>query len=426
MFGTMLRSIKKDADRALYYWVVLALSAMIMYMFFHLACSQEIGVTFIRSESGLPINLMFFSVAMCMVVILLANDFYMKKKSKDLAILLICGCTYVELVQFLLLQTITLLVAAIPVGIIAGKLCMPLLGNMLSLLEGVPITIHPTSEAIVGTAGALLFEIVWIVLFNLSYCYQSTINSLLHGESSPSQKMKVGGSKNKLGELLYVVFPVIYFASAVGIYFNGNDYSLTLVLTIVGILSLMATLSNVVYPLLKPLIAKLWLNDAVKMAYIGLFRDDVRLVSMYLALFTGTCIVLAATMVSVSGNIHYFALLTVSYVLLMPLMAMALMFKFSTEIIYRVKSFYTMSRWGMLEHQLKGIVLKEVLLLYVFTTVIVLFYILCNLFGMMRFETVSPLVFNVVILGFIIPLVVTGVISYFTYQHTVNPKAKNA
>ncbi|MCF0116407.1 MAG: hypothetical protein HUJ56_13745, partial [Erysipelotrichaceae bacterium] len=372
MIDTMFRSIRKDFDRALYYWVVLALSSMIIYMFFHLACSEEIGVTFINADNGLPIYLMMFSVAMCMIVILLANDFYMKKKAKDLAILLICGCTYIELVEFLVLQTITLLAVAIPAGMLAGKLCMPLLASVLSMIEGAAVTIHPTGEAVIGTTGAMIFLIIWIILFNLSYCYQSTINSLLHAESSPSQKMKVGGKKNVLSGLVNVIFPILYVGCAILIYFNSQDLVPTVLLTIVGMLAMMMTLGSVVYPMMKYMISSIFLSDAVKMAYWGLFREDIKLITNYLALFTGTCICLTAAMVSVSNDIHYVALLTISYVMLMPLLALALMFKFSTEIIYRIKSFYTMHRWGMLKEQLRGIVRKEVFMLYAFSIITVL------------------------------------------------------
>ena len=93
MIKDAVRSLKKDWDRAVFYWIVFVLSSMFMFTFFHLALSDAIGVTFIYSNNDLPTYLTVFDVLICIIVIFLANDFYVKKKSGELAVILICGGT---------------------------------------------------------------------------------------------------------------------------------------------------------------------------------------------------------------------------------------------------------------------------------------------------------------------------------------------
>ena len=70
MIKDALRSLKKDLDRAVFYWLVFVLSSMFMFTFFHLALSDAIGVTFIYSNNDLPTYLTVFDVLICIIVIL--------------------------------------------------------------------------------------------------------------------------------------------------------------------------------------------------------------------------------------------------------------------------------------------------------------------------------------------------------------------
>ena len=121
MIKDAVRSLKKDWDRAVFYWIVFVLSSMFMFTFFHLALSDAIGVTFIYSNNDLPTYLTVFDVLICIIVIFLANDFYVKKKSGELAVILICGGTYLQLVEFLLIQTGILIVGIIALFLQANK-----------------------------------------------------------------------------------------------------------------------------------------------------------------------------------------------------------------------------------------------------------------------------------------------------------------
>ena len=76
----------------------------------------------------------------CILVIFMANDFYVKKKSNELAVILMCGGTYLQLTQFLIFQTGILMALSIPVGVIAGKLCFPLLNVAFRYMTGYEIS----------------------------------------------------------------------------------------------------------------------------------------------------------------------------------------------------------------------------------------------------------------------------------------------
>ena len=51
-----------------------------------------------------------------------------------------CGGTYLQLTQFLIFQTGILMALSIPVGVIAGKLCFPLLNVAFRYMTGYEIS----------------------------------------------------------------------------------------------------------------------------------------------------------------------------------------------------------------------------------------------------------------------------------------------
>ena len=102
MFKEAVRSLRKDLDRAVCYWMVFMLSSMFMYLFFHVSLSEAVGVSYIYGKNDMPTLLTTFDVGVCILVIFMANDFYVKKKSNELAVILMCGGTYLQLTQFLI------------------------------------------------------------------------------------------------------------------------------------------------------------------------------------------------------------------------------------------------------------------------------------------------------------------------------------
>lgn len=422
MIDTMFRSLRKDFDRALYYWFVLMLATMLMYMFFMLACSVELGGTFFSNnvdDNNFAMYLAFFNVVLCMIVMLMANDFYMKKKSRELAILLVCGCTFVDLVKFLLLQTVVLLASAIPVGFILGKIAFPIVNVAMSMTTGVPVVIHSTSEAWGGIAFTLIFEIVWIVLFNLSFCYQSSINSFLHDDLKPSQALKIGFTTKPWFKALSVAFPIAYFFCAYKMFMMWDDGISMIRFALIGVVALAGTVINVLFPLFKKFNFKLFGNNPNKLAYMGFFREDIRIIRYYLALFIVTSISLSTAISTIKGDTGHLTMILLSFVMLMPLMSLALMFRFTTEMSRRVKIFYTLDKWGFLPSAQNEIVIKEIILLYVFIAVTSLFYIVTGLVTLHIHGVIESFVVQIILAAFMIPLVITGVISYIFYRKTV-------
>ncbi|MCD8028686.1 MAG: hypothetical protein LUF02_08540 [Erysipelotrichaceae bacterium] len=94
IYKEAIRSIKDDFSRSLFYWLTFVITSMFIFLFFNLSYNKMVGFTFINNKNDLMSYITIFVVAVCLIVIFFANDFYVKKKAKQLAIQLVCGATF--------------------------------------------------------------------------------------------------------------------------------------------------------------------------------------------------------------------------------------------------------------------------------------------------------------------------------------------
>ena len=94
------RGIHENFSRSLFYWITFVLTTMFIFIFFNVACSEAVGMTFINSRNDVITYLCVFVMTICMIVIFFANDFYVKKKSKQMAIRLVSGATFLQIAGY--------------------------------------------------------------------------------------------------------------------------------------------------------------------------------------------------------------------------------------------------------------------------------------------------------------------------------------
>lgn len=381
MIKTAVRSLRKDFDRAGFYWVVFVLSSMFMFLFFHLALSDAVGVTFIYGSNDLPTYLTVFDVTICIVVIFLANDFYVKKKSGELAVILVCGGTYGQLVQFLLFQTGILMMFSIPVGIGLGTLCFPLLSLLLKSMSGYEVHISFGLQSVVLTACVIFLEIFWCTMLNLGYAYRNTVHTLLHGE----EKIKIRAPRLLTASGLRWIWPILYVGCVPLLYTCRNAPERMVFLGAAGVWGMWGMTGKVILPWLERAVSEKWAGDGEKLVYMGLFREDLKMARLYIGLFIATANILCALMAGTVRDSGEFVLCLVSFAVLIPLLALSLMFRFATEVSGRKKQFITLGRIGYTEEQLGRIRNREILCLYGFITAVSLVYILNILIALCLF-----------------------------------------
>lgn len=408
MFKEAVQSLKKDLDRAVCYWVVFVLSSMFMYLFFHISLSETVGVTYIYGKNDLPTFLTTFDVIVCILVLFMANDFYVKKKSNELAVILMCGGTYLQLTQFLIFQTGILTALSIPAGVAAGRLCFPVLRFVFHYMTGQELLMASGSQPAILSYCIIGFEVFWCTFVNLGYSYRNSIYSLLHGE----QKIKMQLPKFFAAKILRYFYPAVYFGCAVLLYFCGREPEKMIALGAAGLLGLCGTIDKVVIPWLEKGSMDKWLEDGEKLVYMGLFREDLKMAKLYIILFIATSDILCCL---TAGMIHKgseFALCLLSFFSIIPLLGFSLMFRFASETAGRKNQFSVLKKMGYTGGQIKNIVQKELLWLYGIIMAASLIYIL-NIAAALCIHKLIPAAAGVSLaVIFVASLSICGLVNY--------------
>ncbi len=418
MIKDVCNSLMNDKVRTFFCWITFTITSMFIFLFFTVAMSDAVGVTMIRGKSDIPTILMVASVILCSVEIVFANDFFIKNKAKSLAVRLVCGATYTQNASYLLLQTVLILLVALPVGIIGGLFMLPLINVLLVNMMHTDIEITLNFQSVLWAFIVLGYVIFWTLLLNLSFSYRNSAAQLLNpnGLKNPQPKeLNIGGKIGKVfGKFLHLA---LWIAPILMFYYQKQ---LVLPCTFASLAGYILVLNDLFLPFLNTLI-KNKISNAESIVSIGFFRQDLKVLRLSLMLFivSGTLLI---SMLTSTDNPIYQVLVLITYISMNVLLAMSIMFKFANEVSDRKLKFRTLSHIGFLDSAKSRIILKEVFYLYLFIVVSILIY-LVNIFatlyigGLLTMKTMSTL-----LIGSIIPICICGVISVFYYRSAVLKK----
>lgn len=420
MFKDIFRSLLDDKVRTFFCWVTFTITSMFIFLFFAIAMSDAIGVKVIEGTSDIPSVLMVVSVVLCSVEIVFANDFFIKNKSKELAVRFVCGSTYTSNALFLLMQTIVILLCALPLGIGGGFCLLPIINEILKSVLHSNIVITLNFQSLLCAFAVIAYVVFWTLILNLSFSYRNSAAQLLNPSSIKvphTTNLKTSlSTKNIIGRifsLLLWIGPVVLF------YFSD---SLMLLCVCVSLLGLIKVLDNIVFPLIEKIIRNN-INDGVSLLSLGYFRYDLNVLRLNLLMYVISSAVLIALLAQ-TQNAGEQILITITFVAMNALLALSIMFKYLNEITERVKKFKTLSHLGFLIKTQKKIILKEVVGLFLYTIITTSFYLM-NIFlslikgGLLQWNQLLSLW-----IGSVSPLIICGIVSYIYYIKTVIPKQK--
>lgn len=413
MIKFSLISLKKDIGRAFFYWLTFFITTVFIFTFFNLIFCEGLGINVGKNDNTLITTIVTLVSIVCLAVGFFANDFFTKNKSKEMAVNLICGGRFVQLVQFLMIQTGILFLLSIPIGIIVGILLVPIINFIVSTGLGFKdIVITVNTQTIIVTFCILLFEVFWCIYLNLGFAYRNTIKTLMEGEESLQVKqsfMKMSIKIHKYVYLVLFILPLLFF-------FNiGDNAGALLVYSIVGIIGLSGVINKIIVPYIEKNKRVKYINDNNKLIYMGLIKEDIISTSLIMRLLIGSAIVFMTILGIVINDPLQSIVAIISYLVSNILLFMSVMFKFCSQMDKRKKIMKTLNQIGYLESDIKIIKIKEVIGFYGLIAILSLLYIGFALLSLYFNNIISLLIASMMLIGFIIPLVLCTIINVIYY-----------
>lgn len=418
MLKDVLNSLMHDKIRTFFCWVTFTLTSMFIFLFFTVAMSNAVGVTMYHAKSDIPTMLMVASVILCSIEIVFANDFFIKNKSKSLAVRLVCGATYTQNASYLLLQTMLILLVAVPVGIILGLCTLPAINGLLVSIMHENIAITLNFQSVLWALIVLGYVIFWTLLLNLSFSYRNSAAQLLNSNALKMPLSKTLGIGGKAGRSVMTLLHVVLWIAPIFMFYY--EKSLVLICTIASLAGFVMVLDDLILPLIDKNI-KNHIHDAEKIISTGFFRNDLKVLKFSILLFIISSTLLVSLLTG-TDNPVYQLLVMITYIAMNALLSLSIMFKFANEMSDRSGKFKTLSHIGYLPEASKRIIRSEVVKLYTFILIVILLY-LVNIFATLYLGGVLALNHILILLiGSVLPVIICGIISLLYYRSIILKK----
>ena len=387
---------------------------MFIFIFFNISMSDAVGVTFINDSGSFATTLTVFVIAVCMVIIFFANDFFVKNKARDLAVRLICGAKYMQLAGYLLVQTFILLLIAIPAGIFLALFLIPVLNGLIALLSSEAFHIAIRFRAVVMTAIILVSVVFWTTYLNLAFAYRNSASSLLNErkvkikfEFAALENMKISGRILQIVSAFLFLFPLVLFITAPQ---NSIGW------TVMGMVGFLGCMKHIIGPWLNKLLKHDLTDRPQMLAVLGFFRTDIQILRSSIILFIVTSTLLASVLVSRQMEPMEVLLTLLSYAVMSILLSLAIMFRYSTELSQRGRYFKSLSHLGYTGGDIRKIKRQEVTLFYIYVFVILGLYLGMMFLGLILKGMLAVSYAGILSLFVVIPLVVCWGATLYYYS----------
>ena len=429
IFKDALLSLKNSMTKAVFYWLTFVLTSMFIFLFFNISMSESLGFTWVDNNNDTVTTITVFVIAICLIIIFFANDFFVKNKAKELAVRLVCGATFLQLAEYLLIQTFILLLIAIPFGIIGAIALVPVLNAIISSILKSPFVIGIYPQAVLTTFVILSAVVFWTTYLNLSFAYRNSAamlmnerkminplsgvsmieNNWLLTEKEKEEKKKEREERIRKGANRRRILALVLFLMPIPVFFINKD--MTFIFAIIGMVGLWQLVPNVIVPYLNTLAKDKKTNDPLLLASIGFYRADITILRPNIILFLACAILLVSILLGRDTTQLEMMLSLLSYVVMNVLLSMAIMFKFSTELFSRQKYYLTLDQLGYTSKDRKEVSFREVTALYLTIFLIALLY-LGSIFLSMILRNELTVQYALLLLLFLaIPLLICWIIT---------------
>lgn len=403
-----IKSLKTDFIKSLFYFLSFLLTTIFIFLFFNLTFNPATGLELGRAK--LITTIATFVILIAMLCVFMANDFYVFAKSKDISVVLMSGASVYQAGIYLLLQSIIIMMIAIPLGFLISYILVPVINGMMTLVFDYSGSIDYIShDALVATAIILLFEVGWCTLLNMGYCYRTSVNSLAKSNIE-IEKFSLGIKKlsNRMYLFLFIL-PMFLF-----LYFD--DPSSYLLVAIIGIVGVYGLIKKIIPKYIEKRQNNESLENRWLLITLGNIRYDLQKVRMLVLIITIAAIILMCTTVYTIDEPLVSMITLLSYFSVMILLAITSIYKIGMELQSRKRSFMHLYYMGYVMDDLKKIINLEMIIFYGIIIVIPLLYQIIIVIKLYSIGVINLYLILIMLLIQIIPMLICMLICTVMYK----------
>lgn len=420
-FKFSMRMLVKDYKKSLFYGITLIFAVAVCFVFFNIINNPDLADQAIAKSGGtwndvqMPFSsvLSFLIICFCCFMIFFANNFFLSRKTTELAIMAMSGSGYINSTMYVLYQTFTLLILATPLGILIGRFVVPFSNAYMYQMLGVskdPAIIP--SEAYLYSFILVAIVLSMICVLTAGFLHKNDIQTLLSQEN----EMKV---KRNTKKSVSLAFFGIYIFGIVMMFMNPHEPTAYIAPTLVGLSGAVGVIRYVLPDVVRNLKRGIFLTKRYVLISISNLNYSIQ---RSLLLFSLMTVAVTGMLAILASNIHSpreFTTGVIGYVVVIVLLVVSIIYKLSMEAMTRKTLFLNLWKIGYTKKELNKIIRQEVISYYFVLILIPLVYIA---FISGRFIYYGDMSFQfafIYVLSYVIPIIISGFITYVQYINAV-------
>ena len=419
VFKFSFKTFKRTRKESISYSLVLLFSILVSFLFIDIGNNSVLIETdravggAIWEEVSVPLSfaLPFIVVVICWLMMIYASTYYFNKKVNEISMILISGGSIMEIVKYMLYQICFNLIYIIPISFLLGTVLLKYIYiQMYSYLNIPQSVVHIDFSSYIITLYSLIPIIACVVISLIGFClYKHTIQELI----CRSNQNLVREKKHKMR--FNIFFIMLYFFGLLMIVIQEHSVEAYIVPCIVGVISMIGIVRKVIPSLTSKLNTKVSTFVIAFANYSNSIQESILPILLLLTLVS----VLVPIFISQNKISNEYATCFLSYIMIIILLCMSIIFKFLNNIINRKEEFKSLNRIGYISPLIKRLILQEMLLFYITILILPFVYILVIGLKFILNGDITLLGFLFLNLVHIFSLFFSFLITYYFYKKII-------
>ncbi len=412
IFKFSLKMLKKEFSKSLFYCVSLTLSIAIIFVFFCYIDNSYLGNSISSGQNQfsqiLALLVIIFAVFNCFF----ANNFFVSSKTNDLAIIQLSGASVFKVAGYLMVQNFVIVCISIPLGFVIGYFFNGFFNSLIYAQMNISGNIYYVStEALVWAIVCIVTELLALTLMNTGFAYRTDIKDLLGHSSS----MTMNAKRSKIPSIVYLALYIVPL-----VIFHSLDLEATsfAVYSVIGLFGINGLLTKGIPDLIKRF-QKKNVTHSTRLIAFGNLSYSIKRCNLLINMLIISIILIVSFIIGNINDTNTLYLLMLTYYIVIFLLGTSILYKMVYEVSMRTKLYNSLYKLGYQRKQLKSVMKLEITLLYFVILLFPTSYIGYMLIRFVIGGIIEASFALTIVLSYVIPIALTGLIVYFSYKRTV-------
>ena len=414
-FQFSISMLKKEYQRSLVYTLTLCLTIAVTFLFFNIIEHPYFidNVNAQHSQTSFSSTLSFMIIILCAFMIIFANNFYISKKTKEIAIMTMSGSGFLKITLYLFYQNLIMTCIAFVIGLILGGGAFLLVHQCLIHYFAYQGSFVISVNATINTIICIVVIIAVQLLYASGFVYRKDIQYML---TDQSRNQSVDVRMIPIPSLFYIF---LYFFGIILLLTMPYDPSSMLLPCCIGALGVGGIIKYCLKDMLMFIKKKKYIGDQHQLISLSHFMTSLSRCLLLIEIYVVSSSVMVAMMILWQNDPREMFVTVIGFVVVILLLLASILYKYSMDVSQRCNAYYHLYMLGYTFSKLLKILRQEVIYFYTFFVGMPLVYIVLSLIQAYLHQGVTMSFMITIILSQVILAIFAGLLTYRFYKTTL-------